>query len=181
MTNKIIKTPEQIIKDGRISGHCNADFAWSEYFTPENGKPALNDLRNAKKTLDLLSWYKWHVFGGAAITITDGWRSMANHLAIYKKINDARKKQGLDPKPIPMGSYHLKALAVDFTVAGLTRQQVFIKMDLIHFGGVEIPDEQNRTHIDLRPSNCRFNGTTGAVVKCNYNEVEHNKVFKKVG
>jgi len=174
---KKILTPEQIFKSGIISDYCNADFKWAEYFTPINGKPTLELLNNAKKMLDILSWYKWHVFGGAELTITDGWRSLANHLAIYKIINDARIKQGLKPKPIPMGSFHLKALAGDFTVAGFTKQQVFAKMDAVHYGGVEIPDEQNRTHIDLRPEICRFNGTTGTVVAHHYNQVAHDKVF----
>lgn len=179
MTTKIIKTPEQVFKEGKISGYCNADFEWSEYFKNPKRKPTLEKLKNAKKVLDQLSLYKHKVFGGAAITITDGDRDMADHLAIYKKINDERKRQGLAPKPVPMKSWHLKALAVDFTVAGFTRQQVYTKMDAIHFGGVEIPDEQNRTHIDMRPEICRFNGTTGAVVTNHYNKDEHNRVFNK--
>ena len=96
---------------------------------------------------------------------------MAHHLRVYKELGIT------DTKKIPVGSYHLKGLAADFTVKGFSNKQVYEKMDLIHFGGVEFPDNQNRIHIDLRGSICRFIGATGRIVAHHYNTDLHNKIF----
>lgn len=168
----MIKKPEEIFKNKKISDSINADFLWSEFVKPIDGIPPLEYLQNIKKVADVLSVYKHKVFGGLAITITSGYRSMAHHLQIYKE------EYGItDKSKIPMGSLHLKGLAADFTVKGMDRRKVYEKMDEIHFGGVEFPDEQNRTHIDLRGSICRFVGATGRIVAHHYNLYQHNKVF----
>lgn len=175
----IIKTPEQIFKEKKISGYINPDFMWSEYISPEEGIPTLEELHNSKKIMDTASIYKHKVFGGASMTVTSGGRAWAHHLRIYKELNAARakKKPALPPLPIPKASWHLKFLAVDATVKGFTNKQVYEKLDAVHFGGVEFPDDQNRIHFDLRGSICRFVGATGRVVAHHYNEILHNKVF----
>lgn len=175
----MIKTPEQILKEKKISGAINADFNWVEFIKPADGIPSLEILRNIKKMADTLSVYKHKVFGGAAITITSGVRSWEHHLAIYAELNAqrAKAKPKLKPLAIPKLSWHLKGLAADFTVKGFTNKQVYEKMDILHFGGVEFPDDQNRIHIDLRPEICRFIGATGRVVAHHYNYFQHNKIF----
>ncbi len=167
----MIKTPAQIFKEKKISGSINADFAWAEFVKPEDGIPTLEQLENIKKVATILRVYKHKVFKKAPITITSGFRSKAHHLRVYKELGIT------DPKKIPMGSYHLKGLAADFTVKGFTNKQVYEKMDALHFGGVEFPDDQNRIHIDLRGSICRFIGATGRIVAHHYNTDLHNKIF----
>jgi hypothetical protein len=167
----MIKTPQQVFAEKKISGYINPTFAWSEFVFTEDGIPPLEHLQNIKKIADELRVYQFKVFGGRKIRITSGYRSMAHHLRIYKELGIT------DPKKIPMGSLHLKGLAVDFTVDGLTNKQVYELMDAVHFGGVEFPDNQNRIHIDLRPEICRFIGSTGRVVAHHYKEDLHNKVF----
>lgn len=167
----MIKTPEEIFKNKKISDSINTDFAWSEFVKPIDGIPPLEHLQNIKKVADVLSIYKRKVFGGAAITITSGYRSIAHHLQVYKDLGI------MDKCKIPMGSLHLKGLAADFTVVGVDRRKVYEKMDEIHFGGVEFPDEQNRTHIDLRGSICRFVAATSRIVAHHYSLEAHNKVF----
>lgn len=167
----MIKTPEQVFKTG-VSDNINENFKWIEFIDPLDKKPTLLILKNIKKIADILNSYKKKLFHGSPITITSGWRSLAHHLAIYKDLGITDKSQ------IPMKSYHLSGLAVDFRVKNFTNQQVYALMDKIHFGGVECVDNQNRIHIDLRQTNCRFKGN-GTIVKCNYNVVEHEKVFRK--
>lgn len=173
----IIKTPEQILKEQKISGYININFQWSEFIKPVDGIPSLQQLKNIKSVATVLSIYKRKVFNGAAITITSGFRSWAHHLTVYAELNAERKKQGLSPLSIPTASLHLKGLAADFTVAGFTKQQVYALMDKLHYGGVETPDDQNRIHIDLRGSICRFIGATGRVVAHHYSVEAHDKVF----
>ena len=167
----MIKTPEQIFKDKKISGYINSTFAWSEFVFAEDGIPPLLHLQNLKKTADTLALYKKKVFNNRRVRITSGYRSKEHHIRVYKELGIT------DPSKIPWGSPHLTGLAVDFTVDGLSIRQVYELMDAIHFGGVEYPDNQNRTHIDLRGRICRFVGATGRVVAHHYNEKLHNKVF----
>jgi hypothetical protein len=42
-----------------------------------------------------------------------GFRSINDHLRIYKEINEKRKKQGKPEVKVPMSSSHLKAAAID--------------------------------------------------------------------
>ena len=173
----LIKTPEQIFKEKKISGYINPDFMWSEYISPAEGIPTLELLQNAKKTMDEASLYKHKVFGGAKATVTSGGRSWAHHLAIYSQLNAQRAKKGLAPLKIPTGSWHLKFLAVDIRFKGFSNKKTYELLDAVHFGGVEFPDDQNRIHFDLRGSICRFVGATGRVVAHHYNQGLHEKVF----
>jgi len=172
MTNtKIIKTPEQIAKDKKISGWINADVQWCEFVFPEDGIPPLEHLRNLKNLAGVMSVYKHKVFNGARIRYTSVYRSIAHHLRVYKELGIT------DPKKIPMGSFHLKGLACDFTVDGYTRFQVYDLMNIYHFGGVEYPDSQNRTHVDNRGHNERFQVSTGNAMPNKYDLYQHNKIF----
>ena len=177
MAATVIKTPEQIFKEKKISGYINPDFMWSEYIGPEEGIPSLELLHNAKLTMDEASLYKHKVFGGAKAHVTSGGRSMAHHLRVYAELNAERKAKKLPLLKVPMGSLHLKFLAVDITYEGYSNKQVYKKLDAVHFGGVEFPDDQNRIHFDLRGKICRFIGATGRVVAHHYNEALHNKIF----
>jgi len=170
----MIKTPEQIIKEG-INGNINSDFAWAEFVTPQDKFPTLLILKNIKKVADILSIYKHKVFNGQPITITSGWRSLAHHKAIYAEINAKRAKLKQAPLPVPLKSWHLSGLAVDFVVKGFSIPQLFTLMDSVHFGGVERTDG-NWQHIDLRNTICRFLGN-GTVINSHYDLVKHNKVF----
>lgn len=50
-------------------------------------------------------------------SITSGYRSMEDHLRIYKEINEKRTKQGLPELKIPTASRHLIAAAIDLADA----------------------------------------------------------------
>jgi hypothetical protein len=167
----MIKTPQQIFNEKKISGYINPTFAWSDFIFPEDGIPPLEHLKNIKLIADTLRIYQYKVFGGRKVRITSGYRSRAHHIRVYAELGIT------DPEKIPWGSLHLKGLAVDFTVDGLTNKQVYELMDKIHFGGVEFPDNQNRIHIDIRPAICRFVGSTGRIVAHHYNAIFHDKVF----
>ncbi len=80
--------------------------------------------------------------GDRSMTVTSGFRSMADHLRIYaaKGITDKRK--------IPMGSFHLKGLAADFSVAGLSGSAARRIIDPFWKGGMELNTEH--VHLDLR-------------------------------
>lgn len=173
----IIKTPEQILKEKKISGYINPDFMWSEYISPQEGIPTLELLQNAKKVMDIASIYKHKVFNGATAIVTSGGRSWQHHLAIYTKLNAERTKKGLPLLKVPTLSWHLKFLAVDIVFKGFSNKKTYELLDAVHFGGVEFPDDQNRIHFDLRPKICRFVGATGRVVAHHYNQVLHDKVF----
>lgn len=166
---EMTSTPEQIFKLKKINGLINADFNWNEFIKPVDGIPTLEQLNNIKKTADVLSIYKHKVFEGKKITVTCGFRSMAHHLKIYAE------KGITDKSKIPMKSYHLSGLAVDFVVEGFTVSQLFRLMDVAHFGGVERTDG-NWQHIDLRNSICRFT-TAGVILQPHYNMSQHNRIF----
>lgn len=127
--------------------------------------------------MDQASLYKHKVFGGAKATVTSGGRSWAHHSRVYAELNAVRAKKKLPLLHVPQSSWHLKFLAVDIVFEGFTNKQVYEKLDAVHFGGVEFPDDQNRIHFDLRGTICRFIGATGRVVAHHYNEALHNKIF----
>lgn len=164
--------PEEIFKQKKIIGSINADFLWSEFIKPIDGIPPLEHLKNIKSIATILSIYKHKVFNGKSITITSGYRSLEHHIKIY-----IEELHYTDKSKIPMGSYHLKGLAADFTVKDFNNKQVYELMDYIHFGGVEFPDNQNRIHIDLRGSICRFIGATNRTIAHHYKSELHEKVF----
>lgn len=165
----MIKTPEQVIKEG-INGYINNDFLWSEFIKDKT--PALEILKNIQKVAYVLSVYKHKLFDGQPITITSGYRSIAQHVQAYKDLGIT------DLKKIPMGSYHLKGLAADFTVKGFAISQLYRLLDVAHFGGLEYPDDQNRIHIDLRGSIWRFKNNN-KIIASHYNALQHDKIFRK--
>lgn len=57
----------------------------------------------------------WKTYSqGVELIITSPYRFIAEHVAIYNKKNELRKKKKLKPLPIPLGSKHLSGDAVDF-------------------------------------------------------------------
>ena len=166
----MIKTPEQILREG-VNSYINPDFKWLEFITPINGKPNIEILKNIKNVADILSIYKHKLFNGNPVTITSGYRSPKHQIEIYKQ------KGITDPGKIPMGSYHLKGLAADFTVKDFSIGQLYRLMDIHHFGGVE-DTQGNWQHIDLRGYNCRFRANNKILVP-HYNTISHDKIFRK--
>lgn len=51
--------------------------------------------------------------GGESWHVTSGFRFMTDHVRIYKKINEERKKEKKKLLAIPLGSQHLRGNAVD--------------------------------------------------------------------
>jgi hypothetical protein len=95
----------------KLSGIISDD----DYYTASeeiraNARLLLSKLVNFEALA--VNCYEKSVDDGGFI-ITSGFRSMLKHVKIYEEKNAIRKKQGLDPLPIPMFSKHLKALAVD--------------------------------------------------------------------
>lgn len=162
-----MKSPEQIIKDKKIEGFINLDFQWSEFF-----KESCSDIeifKNIQKVAYVLSVYKHKLFDSQPITITSGYRSPEHQIEVY------RQKGITDLSKIPMGSYHLKGLAADFTVKGFTISQLYRLMDIHHWGGVERTDG-NWQHIDLRNKNVRFT-SANIILQPHYNLEAHNRIF----
>ena len=153
-----------------MQGYINKDFKWSE-FIKSTDKPSQEVLDNIKRVAYVLSIYKHKLFNGQPITITSGYRSLQDHLRIYKE------KGITDKSKIPMGSYHLKGLAADFVVKGFTIAELYLLMDLYHFGGVERTNG-NWQHIDLRNKICRFT-PNGTIITSHYNLHKHNLIFRK--
>lgn len=50
---------------------------------------------------------------GETYTSNSGYRTLEHHEEIYRIKNEKRIQAGLNPIPVPMGSNHLKGLAVD--------------------------------------------------------------------
>ena len=160
--------------------YATSNFAWIELMTDCSGAiPDIQDLNYALVLLKMMEIYRAKLFNNAAITITCGFRSMASHEAVYKKINAKRLSQGLKPLKIPLSSKHLinkkiKGKAIDFKVAGMPHKLVYEKLDVYHFGGLEI--RADGLHADNRPFIWRGNDN-GLTLKDKYNSVEHNKLF----
>lgn len=70
-----------------------------------------NCVRLLQKVSSLLEEF------GEEREMTSGYRSMEDHLRIYKEINEKRKKQGLPELKVPMASRHLIAAAIDIADA----------------------------------------------------------------
>jgi len=152
-----------------MEGYINKDFKWCEFIKPTD-KPSQEILDNIKRVAYVLSVYKHKLFNGQPVTITSGYRSLQDHLRIYKQ------KGITDKSKIPMGSYHLKGLAADFVVKGFTIGQLYRLMDIHHFGGVE-DTQGNWQHIDLRGKICRFR-FNNRILTPHYNVEAHDRIFK---
>jgi len=152
-----------------MQGYINKDFKWSEFISDKD-KPSQEILDNIKRVAYVLSVYKHKLFNGQPITVTSGYRSPEHQIEVY------RQKGITDKSKIPMGSYHLKGLAVDFVVGGFTIAQLYRLMDIHHFGGVE-DTQGNWQHIDLRNKICRFRGDN-KILTPHYNVESHDRIFK---
>jgi uncharacterized protein YcbK (DUF882 family) len=87
--------------------------------------------------------------GNRPMTITSGYRSMDDHLRIY------REELGItDLKKIPMKSYHLKGMAADFKVQGMSSDEARKKLDPWWPGGMELGTPH--VHLDIRGYKKRF-------------------------
>jgi hypothetical protein len=65
-----------------------------------------------KETLDPIEKV-WMDLGHTSWVVTNGYRFMKEHVAIYNRINAQRKKEKKKLLAIPLGSQHLKGNAVD--------------------------------------------------------------------
>lgn len=137
-------SPEQKLSqrhEGAIIYECGlatSAFLWTELLVNQTEIPDLQVLENLLKIATLLQKYRDTLFKGAYVTITSGWRS----LTYNKKIGGAAQ------------SFHIKGMALDFTVSGLSPTEVQKMLDPIHKGGLEYASTW--THIDIRPEKARF-------------------------
>ena len=152
-----------------MQGYINKDFKWSEFISDKD-KPSQEILDNIKRVAYVLSIYKHKLFNGQPITVTSGYRSPEHQIEVYRQKGITNKSE------IPMGSYHLKGLAVDFVVKGFTISQLYRLMDIHHFGGVE-DTQGNWQHIDLRGKLCRFR-SDNKILAPHYSVESHDRIFK---
>jgi hypothetical protein len=81
-----------------LSGHTLSEIPINHQHNLEQLLVCINKLRNA-----------W----GKPMIVTSGYRLMQDHLRIYSQIA-SKKGIDFDASKVPMGSNHLKGLAVDF-------------------------------------------------------------------
>ena len=96
---------------------------------------------------------KIRVLWAKPMIVTSGYRSMSKHLEIYSKINADRKKLGLEPSKVPMGSLHLSGEAVDISDQdGKLYDWVFANTKILEEIGLwcEIKDTQKRVHFQIK-------------------------------
>lgn len=94
--------------------------------------PTQDQLENAKLLIQVVNVFE--DFLGLKLTPTNGIRSMQKHVEIYEGLRKKDIKAGKPPRPIPLGSQHLKGNAVDFVCKKLAikdLQNIFLSEDLI--------------------------------------------------
>lgn len=101
-------------------------------------------LANLQELAFRLQFVKDKYLARKPILITSGWRS----LRVNKLVGGA-----MPTKKSP-GSYHLRGMAADFIVEGLTPHQVQVILDPHWPGGMELV--AGWTHLDTRPTRARF-------------------------
>lgn len=104
--------------------------------------------------------YAWN----KPMTVTSGYRSMADHIRIYKELA-VKRKIDYDESNVPMGSNHLKCAAVDISDPdGKLYEWVRINAVLMEEIGLwmEEADDQARVHFQIfaygswKPEKSRF-------------------------
>lgn len=110
-------------------------------------------LDNLTKTFQKMD--KVREYFGKSIKVTICLRTMAYHKELYKRINTDRKKKGIEPLKIPMGSAHLSGMGVDFIVKGLKcddAKAMIIKDKKLEEWGMRMEDiEGEWVHLDWKP------------------------------
>jgi len=105
-------------------------FTWKEaLWLPELGRMADETDGLDEKIFDNLKVLfgkmdKVREYLGKPIIVTICFRSMEYHLDLYKRINAKRLAKGLPELKVPMASAHLKGMAVDFVVKGISCDDV---------------------------------------------------------
>ena len=87
------------------------------------------------------------------MTVTSGYRTMADHLRIYKELA-VKRKVVYDESKVPMGSLHLKGAAVDISDPdGKLFDWVEQNVKLMEQIGLwmETKDDQKRVHFQVFP------------------------------
>lgn len=69
-------------------------------------------INNINELIQKVNIFRLHF--GEKMFVSSGYRTKERHIEIYRKINEDRKAKGLAPVRVPMGSFHLFGLAVDF-------------------------------------------------------------------
>jgi hypothetical protein len=129
-----------IQKNGNIHKdiYITNNFLWSELFISQTDYPDyLITYQNLFNVTKILQDYRDKYFN-TAITITSGYRSKSYNAKIGGAPN----------------SYHTSGQAIDFLVKGLSPENVQMKLDSIHKGGLEYAPSW--THIDIRSNILRF-------------------------
>lgn len=110
---------------------------------------------------NLIQTFKWmdeiREWIGKPINVHLAFRSMAYHLDLYKRINEKRIKEGKKPLSVPMNSGHLHGVAVDFSVQGLSCDDVkrrILNEKILEKYNLRMEDNgwgANWIHLDSRP------------------------------
>ncbi len=78
----------------------------------DNFYPSQEQIDNCRLTIALISSFEDLL--GLKFECTSGLRSIEKHCEIYKKLQAQDIANKKPPRPIPMGSQHLKGNAIDF-------------------------------------------------------------------
>lgn len=85
------------------------DFCWDLSMLPRDHRVNLEALVAALNPIEEF----WIQQGNEPWRVTSGYRFMSDHVRIYKKKNEQRKKEKKKLLAIPLGSQHLRGNAVD--------------------------------------------------------------------
>jgi hypothetical protein len=121
-----------------------SQIKWSDMlsnYSLQGEVPTLTILSNLEDTAKTLQKIVDTYFSGSTIYILSGWRSSSHNSAIGGKV----------------GSYHIKGMAVDFMLSGISNTTIQNTLNSIYQGGLEL-GTKDHTHIDIRGYKSRFNG-----------------------
>ena len=126
--------------------------SWNRAATEDDGltQEILDNLKNTFKKMD-----KVREYFGKSISVHVSLRPMKYHKELYAKQNADRKRNGLEPLKVPMGSAHLSGMGVDFHVKGMkcavARQKILDDGKLEEWG-MRMEDIQGEwIHLDTKP------------------------------